>query len=316
MNIIITSLSADKIAITGLTTATVDIDSTKLFIQNDVDNQSDILIQLQNESSNYPLAKVAVAELDKNEYKGYRLVSDINIPNGVYSIQVLSGSLIITLDSQITLENQQYLADEEEPVYVIGRKINPIKTEVVAQDVGSQCFTFYIRKKYDGISFLDDTKKIYVDYIPVNKEDLIVVTEDGEEYSVNFLSDHITEIYPILPPHGREGEWLALKWHLPYKATKTAGVVKIAISVIDVSGDARTYTWQTAPGSFKVSPNLGFRKEIVLTPEEESVLTTLVENVSVLQEDVSSIESALGHQTDGDSSNNEDIFFSGGNAEV
>jgi hypothetical protein len=132
-----------------------------------------------------------------------------------------------------------------------------------------------------------------------------------------FISDPaivITE--DIIPPNGQEGEWIMLKWNLPYLATKMAGTVRFAVSVIDHYGDERSYTWQTFPSSFNVSQNIGLRTGLTLTPADESILGELVDNMQTLQTDVDAIEMYLGEQTDEDPANDKEILIIGGGAPI
>lgn len=306
MNIIISSLSEIK----KIGTST-DLDSAKLFISKSIleTDRSKMLLNifLNGNGGTYPLIASQSSSLEKNDYYGYFLNSRVNIEDGTYTFSIDT----LSLDGFVILGNEK-LIDEHDPIYIIGRQINPVKTQILAQDFKSQQFTFYIKKKYDGISFLDSSKRIYVDYIPVDRNDLIL--EDGS--TIEFLSDEIKEKIEIQPPHGQEGEWLALKWDLPYPATKMAGSVRFALSVIDSSNDARAYTWQTLPSSFTVSKNIGLRNNIVLTPEEESQLQGLIDEVDSLRQDVDAIDAYLGEQTDTDPGNDEEIVWGGGGAPI
>ena len=293
MTIVISSLTDMKV--TGLS-GSKDLDSAKLFISKSISAPIDIT--LVNNSGSYPLMKTASSSLEKAEYLGYKLTSRISVPDGTYSVLATG----VDAEATLELENNEALTDEHDAILVIGRNINSISTQILAQDINSQQLTFYMKKKYDGVSFIDATKKIMFDYIPVDSADL----PEGHA----FISDEamvITE--DIIPPNGQEGEWIMLKWNLPYLVTKKAGSIKFAISVIDYFGDERSYTWQTLPSSFNISPNIGLRTGVVLTPEDTSVLTELVDNVKTLQENVSSIEDFLGGQTDNDPSNDEDIVI-------
>jgi hypothetical protein len=76
-----------------------------------------------------------------------------------------------------------------------------------------------MKKKYDGISFVDESKAIYIDYIPVDKSAL--------PENANFLSDKAIVITEnVLPPNGQENEWILIQWNLPPQATAEAGTVK------------------------------------------------------------------------------------------
>ena len=123
MNIVISSLGINK---TGVSS---DLDSAKLFIEKSINNQKELIaeILLSNESSSYPLFAEQSSALEKNEFFGYRLVSRVSVPSGTYSLKIGDYKL-----DDFVIEEQETLIDEHDPVYIIGRKINPIKTEVVA----------------------------------------------------------------------------------------------------------------------------------------------------------------------------------------
>lgn len=298
MNIIISSLSEIKKTGTG-----ADLDSAKLFIAKSIENSASLLMNIQLIGNGiYPLIATQKDSLEKNDFYGYQLNSRVFVPNGEYIFKI--GNLEI---ESFIIQGDKTLIDEHEPIYIIGRQINPIAAQIVAEDANSQQFTFYIKNKYDGVSFIDESKAIYADYIPVNKEDLPLNT--------NFLSDRLAVVYEdIMPPYGQESEWILLKWSLPYLATKTAGVVNFQISVINAFGDSREYTWQTLPSSFKVSKNLAPRGDTVLTPEETSILADLIDDVNEIKEDVNALEVFVGNQADDDLGNDFEILISGGSA--
>ena len=119
-------------------------------------------------------------------------------------------------------------------------------------------------------------------------------------------SDKITNITELTEsPNGQEGEWLLLRWDVPYDATKLAGTVRFALSVLAKDGDARTYTWQTLPSSFTVSANIGLRSSNIYIPPQEEA--TIVQRVN-------DIETFIGFQSDDDPSNDNEIIISGGGA--
>lgn len=275
----------------------------KLFIDKNISDQ-DLVLTLKKDDASYPLTKIISIGLEKDQFNGYRLSSQVSIPDGEYDI-FING---IDVKSKVSITDTSSLIDEHEPIYIIGRQINPVTTTILAQDANSQQFTFYIKKKYDGISFLDEDKRVYIDYIPVDKNDLNIEMEDGEVKTVEFLSDPISEIIynNVIPPDGQEGEWVVLKWNLPYPVTKTAGRVTFALSVVDPTNN-RYYTWQTLPSSFEISANIGYRDGINLSPKEESIFADLSERVA-------SIEDSLGNQTDEDAENDVEVIFEGGNA--
>ena len=303
MNIIISSLS--EIKKTGVST---DLDSAKLFISKTLSaTERD---NLEGSGTYFLTATVATALL-KNEYFGYFLTTDTFVPDGSYTF--IAGELQI---ESFIVENNEQLADQHNPIYIIDRKINPVTSTIVAEDVNSQQLTFYINKKYDGISFIDESKTIYIDYIPLNLEELInlgIVPED-----TTFLSDKVKVISEdIFPPDKQNREWIMLQWNVPPLATKISGEVRFAISVVDSSGDNTAYVWQTLPSTFTVSENLAKRPDIVIVnPEDQPVLSELAEQVNELQQDVNNLETFLGNQTDDDLANDTEIIVGGGGAPI
>lgn len=298
MNIIISSLNPIALKITQM--EITDFDSAKLWVHTSL-NLQDIDLTLVFEGQFfYPLTIIKDASLNKNNYNGYRLMSEASLGNGIYSLMI---NQVLT-DYNISISAEESLIDEHEPVYIIGRYINPIKTQIVEQDVNSQQIRFYIKKKYDGISFLDNSKKIFVDFIPVDGK---YTLPDGSLTDIAgptpFLSDEIT-IDNIIElekaPQGQVGEWLCLIWNLPYDAMRKAGTVKFDVSVIDESEETRAYTWQTLPSSYAVLPNLGFRSALVHVPEIEN-------SMAQLTRDVRDIETMLGMQSDDDPNNDSTI---------
>lgn len=306
MNIVISSLNDMKL--TGLQTGSHDLDSAKLFIAKSI--AEDIDITLTKSGETYPLIKTISSSLEKNDYLGYKLSSRVRVPDGVYTVNASN----VTATAVLELVENQKLTDEDDAILIIGRNINPVTTQILAQDINSQQLTFYIKKKYDGISFLTaeedpERKQVFFDYIPVDEADL----PEGSA----FLSERAEVISEnVIPPNGQEGEWIVLKWNLSYLVTKKAGTVKFAVSVIDYLGDERSYTWQTKPSTFVISENIGLRKGITLTPAEESIFTELVKDVRTLKSDVNAIEDFLGEQTDDDSTNDQEILFVGGGAPI
>ena len=306
MNIIISSLS--EIKKTGVSS---DLDSAKLFISKLIPNDQ-LLSTIKLEGNGvYFLTAVPSSSLDKNDYFGYFLTTDTFIPNGTYTFVI--GDL--SIDSFV-LENNEQLIDQHNPIYIIDRKINPVTTTIVAEDVNSQQLTFYINKKYDGISFIDESKTIYVDYIPLNLKELI---ENGiVPKETTFLSDKVQVISEdVYAPDKQNREWIMLQWNLPPFATKINGTVNFAISVVDKFGDNSAYVWQTLPSSFVVSKNLAKRPEIVIvSPEDPPILSNLVDQINDLQQDVTSLEVLLGNQSDEDPSNDEEVIIGGGGAPI
>jgi hypothetical protein len=280
-----------------------DIDALKLFVSKQITN--DVAITIEKNAHRFNLTKIRETGFDKNEFTAYRLISEFPV-SGDYSLYVDNTDV-----GTITLSDGSHLIDEHSPVLVNGRRIGPVTTEIIAQDVYSQQITFLMKKKYDGISFIDEAsyKRLYVDFIPVDKELLKITDETGKIITIPFLSDRIefANITTTLAPAGQSGEWVLIKWDLPYAATKDAGTIPFSLSVIDTDSD-HPYIWQTFSSSFTVSPSLGIRQGINVP--------ALIIPEGILEERVAAIEETLGYQTDMALENDRDILFSGGGAPI
>ena len=91
---------------------------------------------------------------------------------------------------------------------------------LVAEDSESECITFRIEKTYDGISALDPSKIIYVDYIPADF--------NTEVENISFYSDKILHRSEIEV----DGKiYIDLKWIIPYNAVRAAGKLTIALAI-------------------------------------------------------------------------------------
>lgn len=198
------------------------------------------------------------------------------------------------------------MTDEHAVVHINDRTIGPITTPIVAQDRNSQQITFQIKKLYDGVSFLDETKKIYIDYIPIGFSPY----EDDNGNVVNFLSDEIHQVKEIIAEN--DVSYLQFLWNVPPEATKAVGVIRYGISILGT--EEFDYIWQTNPSTFTVSANLGIRPIIpVSSPEDVSLLSDILSDVNELKEDVGALQSM---DMDKDYNNSEFIIGGGGAEEV
>lgn len=282
MNIIISSLNN----ISVIATDVKDFDSAKLFIAKSIPNQDKALFSLTKGEFTYPLKATKVNSLEKNEFYGYRLSAVTSLQNGEYTFSAAIDK--DTLTTSLEIENNNDLIDEHDPVLIVGRRINPVTAEILSQDLGSQQITFYMRAKYDGVSFLGEGsgKKVYVDFIPVDKKLLTI-----DDKTFDFISMELTNITPIQAPNGSDEQWMALKWNLPYVITKDAGTVPFQITVAAMNdSQLLTYIWQTYQSSLTVSKNIGFRAGINVQPETE-VVNTIIKRLDDLEE-------VVGYQSD------------------
>ena len=315
MNIIVPSNEEIKITDNSIT----DINKVKIFIANDLvtdiistkvvlklsttfisyDDTEDIY-DLQQQL-NYSLTVVYTPKFDKQNYRGFTLSYPMMIPalEDGYTAVLYIGEKIIDFGTTHLYLNNLPLQDDANIVLISDRTIAPIKTAIVAQDRNSQQITFQIKEKYDGVSLLDPSKKVFIDYIPV--DEVLLTDQNGDK--VSFLSDEILNKIPITLG---EDKWVQLKWNVPFAATCKQGTVKFAIAVVN---EERSYVWQTFPSSFTVSANLGLRPSIeVENPEQISKLNQLIDDVSDLKE-------LVGNQSNEDLSDDETMIFDAGGAQ-
>lgn len=302
MNIIISSLN--NMRITGSDSG---LDFAKLFIAKSLPYHEDISIKLSAEDQSFDILKLERQSYEKPEFLGYQLATFVAIPAGEYQVEVYSeGRLMGVLPGFILSETAAVVVpDSDPPAYVIGRKIINAPAPIVAQDMNSESITFFI--PYDPDL---QEKLIFIDFIPIDKEDLR--QPDGSYAS--FLSDRAKVLGQNVTVPGLPGTWLMINWIPSYKATKTAGQLQFAISIIANSGEERAYTWQTEPSYLTVRPNIGLRTGSVLSLEEELIITDLIENVAELRHDVDAIDEFLGDNTDADPTNDRELVVGGGGA--
>lgn len=158
---------------------------------------------------------------------------------------------------------------------------------LVKDDSLSQIMRFSIDEYYDGMSFLDSTKEIYVDYIPVDFDAAV----EGKD----FLSDKVFKREPDPCNPGR----VLLYWLVPSRVTQEAGEVIYALSIIN---QEQNYVWQTLTSKLSVLPNIGNRPDnpvIPDDPEDDPIIPTpddldLAQRVSELENFVANIDYVSG----------------------
>ena len=284
MNIIVSN--AGEVRFTQYSDSLVyDVNTIKLYISKDY-NKIPKSINLYYEDKESDIGKYLSYDLSVVEdgtttnYNQYKLTSATSIPGYSYTITIKfnDGSSII-IENTVLITND-VLVDEHSPLEVHERTIVVSKNSniLVAQDSRSQCITFMIKEKYDGISFLDQTKEIFVDFIPVGYK-----PDEGEPA---FFSDLI-KVREWMPKVNESDEqWILLKWIVPFAATKTAGDVTIALAVLDNA----TYIWQTVPTKLTVLPNIGLRPAVPVTPEGEPASENFVEYLGSLEDRIKELE--------------------------
>lgn len=294
MNIIISSL--DEINVVGSTT-NVDISDIRFYSFKDKDelipklipkfvtfksSSSIDSIQVERE---YLYELVEASLFNKPNYICYKIKENekpCNFPNEQYDIKVtFADESYKEIKGPYSLLQ---LVDEHGAVLVTDRKIDQITTPIVAQDRNSQQIVFHLKKCYDGISFLDETKEIFVDYIPV---DFIPIIDDNGN-TINFYSSLIHDKNLFTDAQGVE--WVEIKWNIPPAAIEKAGIVKYDIAVVDRHGDV-SYVWQTLPSSFTVSENLAKRPLVLVEPNEKpDILADLIDEINSLNDFVANLD--------------------------
>lgn len=207
-----------------------------------------------------------------NNYVAYDLSADFAIKERSYKCEIiLASGAIIALTDELILKND-YLEDEHPTLRIDKRTIVTSNNTnlLIAQDSLSQQISFEIKECYDGVSFLDNTKKIYVDFIPSDYHPTI---DQPAFYSSKILTKE-----SII----REGEsWMRFKWNVPFRATRAAGSLKIAVAITDNKG----YVWQTSPTALTVLPNIGLRPAIPQAPEDnETDASEIAGKIQTLEE--------------------------------
>ena len=202
----------------------------------------------------YTIALTAVDDPLTPNYIDYKCFSSYTIPTKNYHVTLIldDNSAIEIGDINITNDN----INDQHPYIVINpnRSITDNSTNTLLQeDSLSQVIRFQIDEYYDGISFLDESKDIYVDYIPPK-----MYADEGE--TATFLSDRITkrEKDPQIP--GK----IILHWLVPPRVARDAGSVTYAISVVNYK---QAYVWQTLTAKLSVLPNIGKRPYTPVIPD-------------------------------------------------
>ena len=166
--------------------------------------------------------------------------------------------------------------DDHATIMIENRTISVIDDAftLVAEDNRSQLITFSIHKYYDGISFLDESKSIYIDYVPAGYKPI-----DDEPA---FFSDEIKTRYVDSTDENR----IVLEWLVPYGFTQFAGDVLFSLAVIGLDG----YVWQTFPTKVEIKKNLGLRPNSPVTPADPEGNGTLEKRLLALEDYVANVD--------------------------
>lgn len=296
-----------------------EIDTVKVYAQKDTDNSQPIAVPTalrleysEEPDEGMPFYLVETISLKQDEsltlekYFGFVLKAAEALPAKLYTCT------LITEDKEYPVGEFSFtnssMTDQHNVLMIRDKTITVVNKEVmlVAEDHLSQEVTFLIKEKYDGISFLDDTKKIYVDYIPVGYK-------PAEGDPAFFSDDQITRSHA---PKTDDGDnWIYLKWRVPNTATHKAGKLSFALAVIGTD-----YVWQTQPAILTVYPNIGLRgtdDPLVPSPSDPDIaLTELEERIATIEENYVSVTGAGNEYGLVSSANDEDdeILLGGGSA--
>ena len=211
-------------------------------------------------------------------FKAYSLQPIQVMPEDDYTVRIQVGDKFIQVSSIIHIKlsaapvQSDGIFDEHNYLLVNGRTIQVIADQVtlLAEDENSQEIRFKIRNRYDNVSFLTD-KTIVVDFIPAEwdaiKEEIIEkgISVEGFDPEAEFISGPITKTYedPQSP------DYMILCWTVPLVATQRAGVLRIALAIID---EQSSYVWQTSPATLIVQPNIGKRNKCAAVSLESPIV--------------------------------------------
>lgn len=254
---------------------------------------------------------IADETLDLKNYAGYRVSATNAFPAKQYTCSVVVNEVKYAVGARTFGFANNTQTDEHNALVVNDRTITVVNQNVmlIAEDHLSQEITFLIKEKYDGISFLDDTKVVYVDFVPIG-----YVPREGEPA---FFSDSdITRSYA--PSQGDEN-WIYLRWRVPKSATYNPGNLPIALSVLGSDG----YVWQTAPAYLQILPNIGRRgtEEPTAPTDPDAILTILDERVAAIEENYIALTSSADSSGENDyaltassDDGDDEILLGGGDA--
>ena len=209
-------------------------------------------------------------------FTAHLLEPEMAIPEDDYRIRISLEDKIIQISSIVHIKHSaapaqtEGIFDEHNYLLVNGRTIKVVEDQVqlLAEDENSQEIRFKIRKRYDNVSFLTEDKVVSVDFIPSNwaaiKEEIRNEGIEGFDPEAEFVSDVITKIYE----DPQNSDYMILCWTVPLIATREAGNLQIALSVMN---DVADYVWQTSPATLTVQPNIGKRDKYVITSIESPI---------------------------------------------
>ena len=262
-----------------------DINNIKFYSKSAIPKE--FILSYENTSNpllaQYYILPIEATEIKENDYILYTISANGFVIGKPYTVNIkFDDEVLLQLNEIIQIDND-ILQDEHEALKVTGRNITIPSGSValLAEDCRSQKITLLIKESYDGISFLDKSKTIYMDYIPPD----LTPTED-----VPFYSDSNIERYVDNSLFINNEQWIKLIWTVPYAATKQAGTLKFALSVIGALPNGDCYVWQTLPVSLTVQQNIGKRPALPIVPDGNPESFAIEKRIADLEEFTANID--------------------------
>ena len=335
MNIIV---SQDKaIRLTQYSSqSSYDLDKLQIYVAKPLFNSDGFILHLvEGRNVYYFYCSLRGEVINYYIYKIYFL-RDVSLSGGSYQIKLELDDKTLVVPELINFNDMQYvgqapavmtmamrsvaavseITDAHKPIEIIDRSIKLPATDqisLMAEDNVSQCITFRMPKFYDKVDFTK--KKIYLDFIDLKPAAEfstplrnMLLYQPGDEALVEETIDDI--------------EYINVKWIVPYAATKVAGGLKIALSVVgDVNDGVDYYIWQTEPATLTIKPNLYKRTDAaidispMLNPiaDLEAQVTVLDHEVDTLETDVQTIKDSDIYNLD-ENPGDQTIILGGGGA--
>lgn len=294
MNIVITSTTDIKLTQYESST-TYRIEDIKVYLAPDISIKS-INAIYQDIGATYGIV-LDSTEKTLGDFAQYALNPEVNMPAGNYVFTIDSAdsaqTSVVKLQEYTVNsgEAETGLRDEHDVLVVKDRTINVVASQVtlVAEDHYSQQVRFKIKKKFDNIDFLDNTKIVSVDYIPANFDQVKQDFSDIISSDITFLSD-TESTYHVSREESVDPNYIIIRWDVPKTATRYAGSLKIALCIENANGKG-DYIWQTNVASLTVSANIGLRTNkgnVSITTQD-----SLQEQIDELDTRVTSLDSEV-----------------------
>ena len=251
-----------------------DVNTIKLYIQG---TNPSLVLEYQdiNGFDKTHTLLLTDTQITDSGYQIYSISYDYLLPAMEYRCVLMfmdSNNESVEKEFALSLSSESF-DDQHDYIEVKERTLaskRDIAETLIAGDNRSECITFKINRCYDGISFLDSSRKISVDYVPAKWSD------QEKKNGISFYSSGISS-----KTERNDGDqtYLLLQWIVPERALRDQGTLKIALSV-----EATDYLWQTSPLSLTVKPNIGLRGSAEIAPEKVITLTGLNDRISIIEQ--------------------------------